>query len=85
MMWLYQNLISPQLSSSCLYEPTCSSFSVLLLQHYGIIPGMIMTADRLMRCNRLILHDIPSSHINPKTGKIPEKITYYQWYSEKKR
>jgi len=83
LMWAYQNLISPQLSASCIYEPSCSAYSIGLLREYGTLRGVIMTADRLMRCNRLVLSDIPPSKVNKSSGRIPESITYYQWPTKK--
>jgi len=84
MMWFYQNLLSPQLSSSCIYHPTCSSFSIHLIREYGVARGMLFTADRLTRCSRLALLDIPEYRISPGSRKIHEKTDYYRWPPKEK-
>jgi len=77
-MWLYQNLISPQLSASCLFEPSCSAYSVNLMKDYGIIRGMVFTADRLTRCNRMSARDLFYTRINPLTGHVRESTDFYR-------
>jgi putative membrane protein insertion efficiency factor len=52
LMFTYQKVISPQLSATCVYTPSCSSFGKSLIAEYGLIKGLFLTADRLMRCNR---------------------------------
>lgn len=78
-MWVYQNLISPHLSATCLYHPSCSSYSVDLLRRFGTIPGIVMSADRLTRCNRLVINDIPFRRVNPLSGKVEESTDFYVW------
>src|ERR1043165_6271178 len=52
-MFTYQHVISPQLSRSCPYEITCSNFSKLSIKEYGIVKGVFISADRILRCNRI--------------------------------
>ena len=78
MMWVYQKVVSPQFSSSCLYHPSCSAFSIDLISAYGLIPGIILTTDRLMRCNRLSLMDFRSWDLDPISGKIQESTSLYR-------
>ncbi len=78
MMWAYQKVISPQFSSTCLYSPSCSSFSKTLISDFGIITGIVLTADRLSRCNRLALFDFNSWEVDTQTGKIKESTSYYR-------
>jgi putative component of membrane protein insertase Oxa1/YidC/SpoIIIJ protein YidD len=35
----------------CNFNPSCSQFSKQALDRYGFLPGVLMTADRLERCN----------------------------------
>jgi len=49
----YQKIISPQISAGCLYETSCSRFSRKAIHEFGIIKGVVLTADRLSRCNRI--------------------------------
>ena len=78
MMWTYQKIISPQFSSTCLYSPTCSGYSKNLISDFGIIRGLVYTADRLSRCNRLALMDYNSWEANSRIGKIVESTAYYK-------
>jgi len=77
-MWTYQKIISPQFSSTCIYSPSCSSYSKDLIYDFGILRGIIFTADRLMRCNRIALIDFKSWEIEPVSGKIKEGTSYYR-------
>lgn len=52
LMFTYQKLISPQLSASCIYSPSCSNFSKSAIAEFGLIKGVFLSADRMMRCNR---------------------------------
>jgi len=78
LMWTYQKVVSPQLSSSCLYSPTCSGYSKDLISDFGILKGLIFTADRLSRCNRLALMDYRIWEADRRTGKIRESTSYYK-------
>lgn len=49
-MLFYQRVISPQLSSDCVFEQSCSNYSKSAIKHCGIIKGILLTADRLTRC-----------------------------------
>lgn len=69
-MLLYQNILSPQLSRECPYEITCSNFCKESIKEYGILKGVFIGADRIMRCNRISLLDIQPMDINTATGKI---------------
>ena len=48
---LYQKFISSQDSPSCNFIPSCSRFGMACIQEYGVIRGILLTADRLLRCN----------------------------------
>lgn len=78
LMWGYQKVVSPQFSSTCLYHPSCSAYSMNLISDYGIIPGIIFTTDRLMRCNRLSFFDFNSWEADPVSGKIQESTSFYR-------
>ena len=40
----YQKIISPQLSADCLYELSCSRFSRVAIQEFGIFKGIGLEA-----------------------------------------
>lgn len=45
----YQKAVSPVGAGRCAFSPSCSAFSADALREKGVIVGIIMTADRLMR------------------------------------
>jgi putative membrane protein insertion efficiency factor len=50
----YQFAIRPILSRfvECRYRPTCSEYSIGVVQRYGIGQGLVMTLRRIAACNR---------------------------------
>lgn len=50
---LYQSYISTQDEDSCSYTKTCSAFSREATMKYGLIEGILITSDRLLRCHPL--------------------------------
>jgi len=51
---IYQKVVSPTKGHHCPMFPSCSAYSVQAVRRYGILQGLIMTADRLHRCG----HDV---------------------------
>ena len=78
LLWVYQKAISPQLQSKCPYEVSCSAFSKVAIQEFGIIKGIPLTADRLTRCTQFTLIDILPSQIDPETGFIKDPLHKYK-------
>jgi putative component of membrane protein insertase Oxa1/YidC/SpoIIIJ protein YidD len=77
-MWTYQHVISPQLSSPCPYQISCSNFAKACISEYGILKGTALAADRLMRCNRISLMDIPPIDFDPHTHHILDDPDWYK-------
>lgn len=50
----YKIFFSSQDNPSCVFHPSCSSYSVHALQNKGLITGMLYTFDRLSRCHHFI-------------------------------
>ena len=48
---LYQKFISSQDGPSCQFLPSCSRFCMACIQEYGFVRGVLLAADRLLRCN----------------------------------
>ena len=78
LMYIYQAGISPQLPSECLYHTSCSNFSKRLISDLGLIPGVVATADRLMRCHRIAALDVHPMHLHPVSGKVEERTDMYK-------
>lgn len=50
---LFYRAVAPQrLRDSCLYEPTCSEYSVLALKKYGFIKGWSLSLKRITSCKQ---------------------------------
>ena len=77
-MFTYQNVISPQLSKTCPYEITCSNFSKQAIKKFGLIKGVCLSADRVMRCNRIALSEIGMTKINRQNGSIIDPLNDYE-------
>ena len=62
----YQKVISSQDLPHCMFDFTCSAFSKYAIKKYGPFWGILMTFDRLLRCNGV---GIIYYKIDPSTGK----------------
>lgn len=78
LLYFYQTSLSRQFSADCLYEPTCSSFSIDVIAHYGPVKGLALTADRLCRCNRIAQTDLHPITINEKTYRSIDSYKLYR-------
>ena len=48
---LYKYLISPVVSPSCRYLPTCSEYSIEALKTYGFAKGLLLSFRRIVSCH----------------------------------
>ena len=72
---LYQKFISTQDGPTCNFVPTCSHFGMACIQEYGMMRGLLLTADRLLRCNgSQSMH----YHRDEITGKYLDPISGYK-------
>jgi Uncharacterized conserved protein len=78
LMYTYQKFFSPQISADCLFVPSCSEYSKLLFKRYGFFGGIITSADRLMRCDRISATAIHPVSINESDGKVHESVDRYK-------
>ena len=64
----FQQHISPIDGPRCQFSPTCSSYGHQAVQQQGALSGIVMTADRLMRCTywseRSRYVRLPSGHLS---------------------
>lgn len=77
-MFFYQSTLSKQFSATCIYHPTCSNFGIQSIQRFGLIKGLFLTADRIMRCNRIAAVDIPSFLLDPTYRVVNEDIESFR-------
>lgn len=47
----YQAYISPLSGSTCRYSPTCSRYTAEAIARFGLLKGIVMGTDRLIRCH----------------------------------
>jgi putative component of membrane protein insertase Oxa1/YidC/SpoIIIJ protein YidD len=78
LMWFYQTSIKEHLSSTSIFSPTSSVYSKKLIEEFGLIPGIVFTADRLTRSNRLGLYDYPPGEIDDSIHRIRQDVFYYK-------
>lgn len=76
LLFIYQNVFSPQFSASCLYQPSCSDFSKQAIQNYGLAKGILLSADRVMRCNRLAATGIHP--LRRENNKVTDPVQFYR-------
>lgn len=76
LLFFYQKTISPQIGASCPYVISCSNFSKQCIQHYGLLKGMALTADRLTRCTQFTLIDLRPFQLT-KDKKIIDPVEQY--------
>ena len=48
---IYKYLISPLISPSCRYLPTCSDYSIEALKTYGFSKGLMLSFKRILSCH----------------------------------
>jgi putative membrane protein insertion efficiency factor len=52
-VWLYQKGVSPVNPDRCGFQPSCSAYGSLAVREHGPFWGLLLTADRLLRCHPL--------------------------------
>ena len=71
---LYQKFVSSQDGPSCNFQPTCSRFGMACIQEYGVGRGVLLAADRLLRCNG---SQAQHYHKDSVTGKYVDPVSDY--------
>jgi putative membrane protein insertion efficiency factor len=69
----YRSIISPTQGERCGFYPSCSTFGMHAVQHYGPLQSVMITADRLTRCN-LFKEPGPDYHLRPD-GRLFDPVT----------
>lgn len=44
-------MLSPYLGQHCRFTPTCSEYAIEALQRHGLIKGLWLSIQRLLRCH----------------------------------
>lgn len=77
-LYVYQSIMSEQISAHCEFEPSCSNFGVQSIKVLGIIKGLFLTADRLTRCNGEAQPHAPDYLIDHYTGRVIDEPRMYK-------
>lgn len=48
---LYRIFISPLFGATCRFNPTCSEYSIVAINRYGIFKGGFLSAKRILKCH----------------------------------
>jgi len=80
MIKFYQLFISTQDMPVCNFTPSCSQFGIASLREFGVIRGILLTSDRLQRCNGF---SAPYYQIDYKTGKYIDPVETYSYLLSK--
>jgi len=46
---IYQHYAPEEIRRRCIFRPTCSEYTIMALQNYGVIMGLILSYDRLFK------------------------------------
>ncbi len=68
---VYQLFVSTQDLSVCNFTPSCSRFGMRAIEEHGLLHGILMTSDRLQRCNGVGRKYYP---VHPETGKCDDPV-----------
>lgn len=71
---LYQVFISPQDMPVCNFVPSCSQFGAEAVSRLGVIRGILLTSDRLQRCNGI---STSRYRIDYNSGRLIDPIQTY--------
>lgn len=77
-LYLYQNTISKHLSADCLFTPGCSEFSKQSIRELGIFKGILVSIDRVNRCNRIAEHDLKNFSRDQVTNRYSDPVSRYK-------
>jgi putative component of membrane protein insertase Oxa1/YidC/SpoIIIJ protein YidD len=76
----YKEVLSNQVSATCDYHPSCSSFSQGCLKEHGVIKGLFLTADRLSRCSGNSAKEYMNVLFDEEThGKVLDYPSFYSF------
>lgn len=51
LIYVYKYSISPLIPHTCRFYPSCSTYAVLAIKHFGIFRGSFIALKRIIRCN----------------------------------
>jgi putative membrane protein insertion efficiency factor len=76
-LYVYQNVLSKHISADCLFSPSCSEFSKQAIKEDGLIKGLLLSIDRVNRCNRIAAQDLIYSSVDKKSNRYSDPVSRY--------
>ncbi len=73
---LYQAIVSSQDNSVCNFTPSCSRFSSSVIRETGFLKGLLLTSDRLQRCNGSAYFE-PIYKFDRLSNKFSDSVDFY--------
>ena len=50
LIYTYKYTISKLMPDTCIYSPTCSTYTLIAIKRFGVIRGIAMGIKRIFRC-----------------------------------
>ncbi len=50
LIYIYKYTISAITPSTCIYTPSCSTYTLIAIKRFGTIKGILIGAKRILRC-----------------------------------
>jgi len=70
----YQRFISTQDGPACNFTPSCSQFGVESFRNFDFVRAILLTSDRLQRCNSMSNSPYEADH---RSGRLKDPIQTY--------
>lgn len=51
LIYVYKYTISAVTPSTCIYQPTCSTYALIAIKRFGTVKGIWLGAKRILRCS----------------------------------
>ncbi len=68
LIYCYKYTLSLVLPDCCIYEPTCSTYTIIAIQRFGLIKGGILGVKRIFRCRPSVKGGLDPVPDNLKTN-----------------
>lgn len=69
-MFFYQRAISPQMSTSCRFQESCSAYAKRMVEEQGLGRGVLLGAWRWQSCNGEVNDDYSRFLVESSNGRI---------------
>lgn len=69
-MFFYQRAISPQMSTSCRFQESCSAYAKRMVEERGLGEGVLLGSWRWQACNGNVNADYSPFMVDTESGRI---------------